>query len=213
MPNELSIKKIEETSLFIQDQGYSLKNLVRIHIFNGGESVYANLLVSWKTNTFKTSLGVLKKGEGIYDVFIPDIREHIDVKFSICSSTGEVLDEKTLNWRPRRHWIIHLVQYSHHDLGYTDIPQNVLNEYVGFYDSIIQYCEETDNWPEDVKFRYQVEQLWSLLYYLRTQPKEKIEKLISLIRSGRLSVSALLGNEVSGLCRPRGDYKVDIPSI
>ncbi len=200
MPSGLSIKKIEQTCFFIQDQKFSLKNLIRLHIFNGGESVHANLLVSWRSNTYKTSLGMLKKGEAIYDVFIPDIRECIDVKFSICSSTGEVLDERTLNWRPRRHWIIYLVQYSHHDLGYTDTPQNVLNEYIGFYNSIIQYCEKTDNWPEDVKFRYQVEQLWSLLHYLRTQPKEKTERLINLIKSGRLGVSALLGNEVSGLC-------------
>jgi hypothetical protein len=61
---QLNIRKIKQTCLFIQDQECSLKNLVRIHIFNGGDSIHANLLVSWKTNTFKTSLGVLKKDGG-----------------------------------------------------------------------------------------------------------------------------------------------------
>lgn len=196
--NKVYIRNIEQTCLFIRDD--SLKNLVKIVIFNDGFPIYSDLQVSWDAHNYKTSLGLLKTGEAVYDVYIPDIREYTQVRFSICDSTGNILSEMIIDWKPKRHWTIYLVQYSHHDLGYTDIPQNVLNEYVGFYDLIIKFCEETDDWPKDVKFRYQVEQLWSLLHYLRTQPKEKVEKLMSLIRRNRIGVSVLLGNEVSGLC-------------
>ncbi len=196
--NTINIRNVEQTCLFIREG--SLKNLVKLVVFNDGPPIYSDLEVSWDSCNYKTSLGVLKTGEAVYSIHIPDIRDHTKVKFSICDSSGNVLSEMTIDWKPKRHWTIYLVQYSHHDLGYTDIPQNVLDEYIGFYDSIIEFCEETDNWPEDVKFKYQVEQLWSLLYYLRTQPKERVEKLLSLIRRGRIGVSALLGNEVSGLC-------------
>jgi len=198
MKGMINFKNIEQTCLFINEGG--LKNLVKITVFNGGKSVKATLSVSWGLNIYKTSLGVLKKGESVHYIYIPDIRENADIRFTIHDDDDNLLAEKVVKWRPKRRWLIYLVQYSHHDLGYTDMPQNVLNEYVDFYDSIIRYCEETDDWSEEVKFRYQVEQLWSFLHYIKTQPRVKVEKLINLVRDGRIGISALLANEVSGLC-------------
>jgi len=197
MASEISIRKIEQTCFFIQEG--DLKNLIKIHIFNDRDSIDVDLLVHLGSNFYKISLGPLKKGENIYDVYLPDTRENIEAEFSICDSLGNVLANTTINLEPKKHWVIYLVQYSHHDLGYTDIPQNVLDEYIGFYDLIIQYCDKTEDWPNDVKFRYQVEQLWSFLHYLQTQPKDKTEKLLNLVKNGRIGISALFGNEVTGL--------------
>ena len=195
----IRIERIEQTPLFINEKG-ELKNLVRLTIINEGSPIEASLLIIWNSNTYTANLGSLKKGKEIYHAYIPDIREQVTVTFSICDPHGRVLDKVSVNWKPKRHWLVYVVQYSHHDLGYTDLPQNVLNEYVSFYDSIIKFCEETDKWPKDVKFKYQIEQVWSLAHYIRTQPKDKVDKLVKLIRGGRVGVSALLGNEVTGLC-------------
>lgn len=192
------IKEIKQTCLFVRDES-SIKNLVRVKIFNQGAPIPAYLLFYLENESHKMSLGTLLKGENIYEVLIPDVKENKRVNFKICDSQGNILTEASVVCKPKKHWIVFLVQFSHHDLGYTDLPQNVLNEYITFYDLIMRYCEETEDWPDDAKFRYQIEQLWSLFHYLRTQPKNKTEKILNLIKNGRLGVSALFGNVVSGL--------------
>ncbi|MEM2026191.1 MAG: glycoside hydrolase family 38 C-terminal domain-containing protein [Candidatus Bathyarchaeia archaeon] len=192
------VEEIKQTCLFVQD-GDSIKNLVRVKIFNQSESIPADLLLYLENESHKISLGILLKGENTREIFIPDIKESKKANFKVCDFQGNVLAETSVIFKPKKHWIVFLVQFSHHDLGYTDLPQNVLNEYITFYDLIAQYCEETENWPDDAKFRYQIEQLWSLFHYMRTQPKDKTEKILNLIKGGRLGVSALFGNMVSGL--------------
>ncbi|RLF04035.1 MAG: hypothetical protein DRK00_07595 [Thermoprotei archaeon] len=175
-------------------------NLVELVILNRGSPLRARLLVIWDSGEYRVDLGLLSGGERGYHVYIPDIRERVPVTFSLRDSRESLLDEVTIDWKPKRHWLVYVVQYSHHDLGYTDLPQNVLEEYASIYDLIVRFCEETADWPEDAKFRYQIEQVWSLLHYIRTRSRNEVERLMSLIRSGRLGVSALLGNEVTGLC-------------
>jgi len=63
-----------------------------------------------------------------------------------------------------RHWEVHLVHGSHHDLGYTDLPSNVLRAHDGHMDKVLEFCEQTADWPEDSQFRYAVEQAWSVLH-------------------------------------------------
>jgi hypothetical protein len=199
MPSsKVIIRGIEQTCLFIQE-GDFLKNLVKMKITNDNGPTYADLLIFSETETYKIPLGLLKMGENTYDIYVPDLRKNSRINFSICDSCGNTLASASIDWKPKKHWTIFLVQFSHHDLGYTDLPQNVLNEYTAFYDLIMQYCEETKNWPEEVKFRYQVEQLWSFLNYLRSQSKDKIESILDLIRNGRIGISALFGNEITGL--------------
>jgi len=205
------IEAIKQTCFFVREK--VLKNVVELTISNEGEAFKATLMVSTPSTTHKIPLGYINAGRRIYRVHIPDIREEVSVKFSIHDESGNTVAEKTVKWRPRRHWIIYLVQYSHHDLGYTDIPQNVLREYIDFYDSIMQFCEETEDWPEETKFRYQVEQFWSINYYLKTQPKHKVDRLLKLLKEGRIEISALFGNEVSGLCGHEEIIRLVYPSF
>ena len=205
------IEDVKQTCLFVREE--VLKNVVELTIFNEGKAFKATLVISWPSSTYEIPLGCISAGRKVYRVRIPDIREEADVKFSVRDEAGNVVAEKAVSWRPRKRWIIYLVQYSHHDLGYTDIPQNVLKEYVDFYDSIIRLCEETEDWPEEVKFRYQVEQFWSINYYLKTQPKRKVDRLLKLLKEGRVEVSALFGNEVSGLCGHEEIIRLVYPSL
>jgi hypothetical protein len=98
---------------------------------------------------------------------------------------------------------VHLVHGSHHDLGYTDLPSNVLSEHDAHMDRILEFCAQTADWPEDSKFRYAVEQAWSVLHYLKSCSPDKRERLIQFMREGRIEVTATLGNQITGLCSDR----------
>jgi len=52
---------------------------------------------------------------------------------------GHLKDEATAMWQPQKHWEVYLVHYAHHDLGYTDVPSSVLEEYHGFMDKVLQF--------------------------------------------------------------------------
>jgi hypothetical protein len=135
-----------------------------------------------------------------YEAWFPDLREPIAVWLGL-EVDGRVLDERTLAWNPQRHWDVHLVHYSHHDLGYTDLPSHVLREYDGILDQVLRFCEETADWPDaDAQFRYQCEQAWSVVHYVENRPQEAVDRLMAYVRQGQIEVTALFGNQTLELC-------------
>lgn len=166
---------------------------------NPGPALEDRLRVRWSGREFVTEPILIESGEATAHTFIPDIREPAELSFSFVGTHCEPL---TITHTPRRHWTVHLIQFAHHDLGYTDLPSNVLREYCEFYDNLLQFCRETDDFPEESKFRYTIEQAWSLLYYLDHRPPEVCEEMIRRIREGRIEVNALLGNMITELLGP-----------
>ncbi|HID09969.1 MAG TPA: hypothetical protein EYP17_01530 [Candidatus Latescibacteria bacterium] len=143
--------------------------------------------------------GLIEPGEKRCQISVPEIEEETSVEFAL-SAGAEVLDRRSFEWKPKRHWEVYLVHISHHDLGYTDLPRDVLREHDGFMDEILRLCEETETWPEEAKFRYTVEGSWSMLHFLEDGPKGALDKLIRYMKQGRIELTALFGNEITELC-------------
>jgi alpha-mannosidase len=94
---------------------------------------------------------------------------------------------------------VHLVQFAHFDPGYTDLPSNVMDEYLGFLDDVVAWCERTADWPEEAKFRYVVEQAWIAWHYVNNRPAEMVERFARCCRAGQIEVTAFFANMVSDL--------------
>ncbi|MGD0901215.1 MAG: hypothetical protein ABR915_25585, partial [Thermoguttaceae bacterium] len=47
-------------------------------------------------------------------------------------------------------------------------------------DKVLDFCDETADWPEESRFRYVAEQAWSVLHYLEHRPAEKTQRLVRL---------------------------------
>ena len=207
----LKIAAITPTVFFVRtDEG--VKQAVDITLANGGEATDAQIAVRFDAQSVSTDLAVVESGEGTHRIYIPDIREPIDVAISLLVE-GQVQDQRTMTWAPMRHWEIYMVHGSHHDLGYTDLPSNVLREHDEFLDDVVRFCEQTADWPEDSKFRYVVEQGWSVLHYVENRPTEAVERLASLMCEGRIEVTALFGNETSELCGDEEQIRLTYPSF
>ncbi|MGQ9515305.1 MAG: glycoside hydrolase family 38 C-terminal domain-containing protein [Thermoproteota archaeon] len=191
------LKKVEPTVFFVREEE-ELKNVVELTIENSGEEREASLNVRAESKTYEVIIGKISKGEGKYSVNIPDIRQAMKIRFGIYVG-GQLQDEVSVIWKPQRHWLVYVIERSHHDPSYTDIPENLLEEYNGFYDTILQFCEETRDWPDESKFRYQVETASTILHYMKSRQKEVVDKLLNLMKEGRIEVAALYGNQVTGL--------------
>ncbi len=102
-----------------------------------------------------------------------------------------------LHLAPARRWSVHLVQASHHDLGYTSLPSIVKAEQVRWLEETLEFCRESDGEPEDARFRAVIEQAWSLeAFFASARPAHRRE-MARRLREGRLECGATFGNMVT----------------
>jgi hypothetical protein len=159
---------------------------------------------------------------GSWRTFIPEVTSNQNVTITF-SKASEIKVNVEVN--PQRHWKIHLVHHTHLDIGYTDPQGTVLAEHLAFLDSALDIIKATDNWPEESKFRWTVEALWSFDEWTKVRPKEKIEEFIRRVKEGRLELTAMPYNLHTETCstdelhellrlagRVKQKYGLEIPS-
>ncbi len=101
---------------------------------------------------------------------------------------GQLELQKVRNWR------VNLVQHTHTDIGYTRTQTDILAEHLRFIDYALDYCDQTDHYSEDAKFRWTCEASWAVDEYLRSRPKKQIERLLARIDEGRIEVTGMYFN-------------------
>ncbi|MDR2764732.1 MAG: glycosyl hydrolase family 38, partial [Tannerella sp.] len=115
------------------------------------------------------------------------------------TSTVEVLvggqtEKRDVTIQPVRNWKVNFVQHTHTDIGYTRSQTEILSEHVRFIDYALDYCDATDSWPDDAKFRWTCEAAWAVSEYLNNRPKEQIERLKKRVAEGRIEIAAMYFN-------------------
>ena len=88
---------------------------------------------------------------------------------------------------------VFVVHHTHTDIGYTDIQTKVIEDHVDFIDKVLDYCKETDNYPEESKFRWTCEVSWTVKNYFKKRP-ERINEFIQRVKEGRMEVTGLYLN-------------------
>jgi hypothetical protein len=209
--NTLRLVSIKPTVFFIKDKD-ALLQVVEVNIENTSEPVEASLEVRLDGKQKITPLGKVEKGKTTIQAYIADISKATEAEF-VLKADDKVQERRKLMWQPKRHWQVYIVPITHHDLGYTDTIENVLNLYSSFYDDILRFCEETDDWPEASKYRYTVEGTWSIQHFIENRPRDVIDKLAKYIKENRIEVGALFGNEISALCSHEQLIRLMYPSF
>ena len=195
----LRIAAVEPTVLFTR-AGDRLLQQVRISVENsaGGEDAQISFAPEGHEPTLHP-LGVVESGASSCTIAVPDLREPAQVALTL--QTGDaVCHRRELTWEPRKHWRVHLVPIAHHDLGYTDTIEGVLQKYCRIYEDVLEFCEDTENWPEASRFHYTAEEAWSLKQFVEQSSPETVDRLSRYVQQGRVEIPALFGNQISGLC-------------
>ena len=133
-----------------------------------------------------------KFGINHYQLAIDPINKKASYPLSIANNGAKV--KTTVNFSPYRNWKVNFVQHTHTDIGYTRPQHEILSEHMRFIDYALDYCDQTDDYPEDAKFRFTLETSWSVSEYLRTRPKEQVERLKRRIKEGRIEATAMYFN-------------------
>lgn len=112
---------------------------------------------------------------------------------SLRYPNGRVV-EVPVTVEPVKPWVIHLVQHTHTDLGYTRPQTEILADHLRYIDFALDYCDQTDHFPDDAKFRWTCEAAWPVQEYLRYRPQAQIDRLRKRIAEGRIELTAMFAN-------------------
>jgi alpha-mannosidase len=99
-----------------------------------------------------------------------------------------------LELTPVKQWRVNFVQHSHTDIGYTRAQTEILAEHLRFIDYALDYCDITDDYPEEAQFRWTCEASWAVEEYLRSRPAQQIARLRQRVAEGRIEITGMYFN-------------------
>jgi alpha-mannosidase len=135
----------------------------------------------------------LKSGQNRFLLTVPSVTKPKTVTFLAKIDNGAA-QKYSLTVKPPKRWEIYFVQHSHTDIGYTRPQSEILAEHMRYIDYALDYCDQTDNLPDDEKFRWTCESAWVTREYLRSRPASQIERFKKRIAEGRIEVAAMYAN-------------------
>ena len=89
-----------------------------------------------------------------------------------------------------RHWTVYIYPHSHVDIGYTNTQDNVEFIHKRNLDVAMELIEETKDFPEDARFRWNPEVTWPIERYMASESPTKKKRLMDAIKRGDISVDA-----------------------
>ncbi len=79
---------------------------------------------------------------------------------------------------------VFLIHHTHMDIGYTDLPLEVMEQHFNKFDDVLKLCR---NQPE---FRWTLESSYIVKEYLRHRGSRHREELLSFLRNGQIELTA-----------------------
>jgi alpha-mannosidase len=125
-----------------------------------------------------------------HEIFIEELDTDKNVTAVLSVDNQKI--EKNIKLLKQKHYKFHMMMLSHTDIGYTH-PQPVVKEIHSFtLDEVIEMCEKHED------FSWTIETLWQLEQYEQSRTPAQFQKIIDLIKEGRIAVSPLYSNPFSG---------------
>lgn len=137
-------------------------------------------------------------GTNSYEIYLPHTGSYGPADLECTIGSQKVL-RKTIDLKPVREWTVYLVQHTHTDIGYTRPQTEILPEHLRYIDYALDYCDQTDNYPDNAKFRWTCEASWPVREYLKSRPQHQIDRLVQRIKEGRIEITGMFFNN-SEIC-------------
>jgi hypothetical protein len=168
--------------------GANLLHSVSVDFIHVGEETEASIRIGEVRQAVK-----LKAGFNKMDVNLPKVDS--TTAFTAYVSVGKQQPKEIkFTLSPVREWEIFLVQHTHTDIGYTRPQTEILPEHLRYIDHALDYCDQTDNYPDAAKFRWTCETSWSVREYLRSRPREQVDRLLRRLKEGRIEATGMFFN-------------------
>ena len=168
--------------------------LVTLVVESGGvKDVVCEIHKSDWPQVHSVDIGDVPVGKHDLKIPIPAVQENGDAEL-VLKSGPNTLRRMTLALQKPPQWTVYLVQHVHTDIGYTRPQTEILPEHLRYIDYALDYCDLTDDYPDDAKFRWTCEVSWAVREYVRRRPAPQIERLKKRIAEGRIEVAGMFLN-------------------
>lgn len=131
-------------------------------------------------------------GYNLLKVNLPKVARPVSQNYRL------IIDRQTwqgkLDLKPVRNWRVNFVQHTHTDIGYTRSQTEILAEHLRFIDYALDYCDITDDYPDEAKFRWTCEASWAVDEYLRSRPASQVDRLLKRVKEGRIEITGMYFN-------------------
>ncbi|MBN2280267.1 MAG: hypothetical protein JXQ65_06790 [Candidatus Marinimicrobia bacterium] len=124
---------------------------------------------------------------------VPAVVKPDQVNLQVRIKNREILNENFI-LNPIKKFTLNMVQHTHTDIGYTRPQTEILSEHLRYIDYALDYCDFTDDYPEEAKFRWTCEASWPVREYLENRPQEQIERLAKRVQEGRIEITGMMFN-------------------
>ncbi len=128
-------------------------------------SISMDFIYLGEDDTAKITIGdienqsILKAGFNKVEICLPKVKEETFFTAKIQIANKKTT-QKTFSIKPIKEWEIFLVQHTHTDIGYTRPQTEILPEHLKYIDQALDFCDQTDGYPDAAKFRWTCETSW-----------------------------------------------------
>ncbi len=138
-------------------------------------------------------IGSIPLGNHRFEFEIPVLESDSTINVSLHSKETEK------SWQDipapsLKKWTVYLVQHVHTDIGYTRPQTEILPEHLRYIDYVLDFCDLTDDYPDDSKFRWTCEITWAVREYLKRRPEAQINRLKKRVDEGRVELAGMFLN-------------------
>ena len=134
----------------------------------------------------------LKPGVQTVRILYPEVKEEKTISLELDLGYDKISTKVEL--KPIKKWQVNFVQHSHTDIGYTRSQTEILAEHPRYIDYALDYCDATDDYPEEAKFRWTCEASWAVDEFLNSRSETQIERLKKRVNEGRIEVTGMYFN-------------------
>jgi hypothetical protein len=187
---------VEPTPLLIREKNAN-KQVVRVkvdHTFKTTDT----LNLSFNRHSYSY---LLKPGFNYFELPLEPFTttKNESVKATVGKKFNASFDVRFQPVHPREVDIIH---HSHNDIGYSHHQDTVAKIQVANIRDALRLIEETKNYPEGCRFKWNIESLWAVDNFLEIASGDEKKKFFDAVRNRQIGLSGFYANVLTGLCKP-----------
>lgn len=178
------------------------KQPITIRVVHFGENKPIEVTLNKETYSFN-----LISGKNEFQILQNPVKEN--QKLTISTKIKDILDTTfSIVLKPVIHRNIYFIHHSHYDLGYSDLQANVEIRHNQNIINALRYIDRTKNYPDDARFRWNIETANAVDNFKKVCTPEQWNKLIQNIKDGYITIGMNYANISTGICSPDELFKI-----
>lgn len=187
------VRSVDPLPCLVEQDG-ELRRVVLLDVARAGEAIRAEC----EANGQRMAPVDLKPGRQDVEIYVPAVEKPTPLQITF-KHQGKALATTETTVGPVRRWVVHLLHFTHVDIGYTNYQEEIERLHMGFIDQAQELIAKTDSYPPEARFKWLPEQLWAVESYLNQADEQKRRAFIAQVKAGRIGLCALYGNALTGL--------------